>query len=569
MSSIWKNTIAALLVISLLPSATAEPYATPQDIPAEIFAKLPDISSPKLSPSGDFLASSLPNEGREMLVLQGFSEEGKKQQKKPIIIPFDDLHLHAFEWVNDDYLVAAVRITRDNHAGHDKFRYVIRSMRIQRKTGEIDEIESTWNNKGTVLTYSYIIDLLPNEPDHVLMALEPTKQKPGFAIRGPGWTTATERISSQVHKVNIRTGSKEIYDRNPRAFNWAFFDSKGIARIGLHYSKESYKNVTLFHQSQDEDGWFPLEQLEYFNHQRMFPHFIADEDDNILVVSSRALEDENYDQNDDDLYAYDLTKKEIVGPYKHPIKHKLESAISKAVGSEYKVDIISSSKDNKKHIFYVYSDQYVPGYYFFDLAVKQLIPIASTRRDVEHLDFSTMDFFHYSARDGLEIPAYLTMPKNTRDQLPPLVVYPHGGPFARDYWGFDNMSQFLASRGYAVLQPQFRGSRGFGVELEEAGYQQWGYAMQDDITDGIKHLIKEKKIDSERVCIMGASYGGYATGMGLVKTPDLYNCGISINGVMDLVELRYDIGGHINERMINSKRDSKNVSPIHLSLIHI
>lgn len=553
-----------LLAFSTLVPAISAEYRSPKDIPAEIFAKLPEMLSPKLSPSGDYLGSILPHKGSQILLIQGFSEKGKESQPEPVVIPFKGLHLHTFDWVNDDYLIAAVRITRDTFTKHGTYRVAIRSLRINRKTGEHEKIDTRSNNKGTVLGYSYMLSPLPDEPNHILMPIEPTDQKSGYQIRMPNQKRPTERVSSRIYKVDIRTGDRELHERNPRAFNHILFDKSGRPRIGVHFNKESYEHVTLYHQPKEKDGWLPLEKMEYFQHERLHPHYIAEEDDNILVVSSRALDDDDYDQTDKDLYAYDLTQRKIIGPYEHPVHTPLENAIQIAVGDDYKVRLVSSTKNKQQHLFYIYSDQFVPGYFFFDQKEKQLVRISSTRSEIEHLDFSKMELFHYEARDGLQIPAYLTMPQNVNtEELPPLVVYPHGGPFARNYWGFDNMSQFLASRGYAVLQPQFRGSRGFGVELEEAGYQQWGYAMQNDITDGIKHLIKEEKVDPERVCIMGASYGGYATGMGLVKTPDLYNCGISINGVMDLVELRYDIGGHINERMINSKRDSKNVSPIH------
>jgi pimeloyl-ACP methyl ester carboxylesterase len=140
----------------------------------------------------------------------------------------------------------------------------------------------------------------------------------------------------------------------------------------------------------------------------------------------------------------------------------------------------------------------------------------------------------YKARDGYEIPAFLTLPAGSGDKQLPLVVLPHGGPESRDTRTFDWLAQFLASRGYAVLQPQFRGSTGYGEVHRKAGYRQWGGLMQDDVTDGVKALIERGVADPKRVCIVGASYGGYAALAGAAFTPELYACAVSINGISNL-----------------------------------
>jgi dipeptidyl aminopeptidase/acylaminoacyl peptidase len=140
----------------------------------------------------------------------------------------------------------------------------------------------------------------------------------------------------------------------------------------------------------------------------------------------------------------------------------------------------------------------------------------------------------YKARDGMSIPAYLTLPPGADAKNLPLVVLAHGGPEARDDYGFNWWTQFLATRGYAVLQPQFRGSTGFGDAFRRAGYRQWGGLMQDDVTDGVQAMIEQGIADAKRVCIVGASYGGYAALAGAAFTPDLYKCAVSVNGISDL-----------------------------------
>ena len=143
----------------------------------------------------------------------------------------------------------------------------------------------------------------------------------------------------------------------------------------------------------------------------------------------------------------------------------------------------------------------------------------------------------YKSRDGLTIHGYLTLPKNSPGKNLPVIVNPHGGPWARDRWGFNSQVQFLANRGYAVLQMNFRGSTGYGREFWELGFKQWGKTMQDDITDGVHWLSDEGIADRDRIGIYGGSYGGYATLAGLAFTPELYACGIDYVGPSNLFTL--------------------------------
>jgi dipeptidyl aminopeptidase/acylaminoacyl peptidase len=172
--------------------------------------------------------------------------------------------------------------------------------------------------------------------------------------------------------------------------------------------------------------------------------------------------------------------------------------------------------------------------YFFDTTKRVLEPVFSLMPQFDNKKLSPQTVINYTARDGLNIPAYLTLPAGQAAKALPLVAYIHGGPHARDLPGYDPMTQMLASRGYAVLQPQFRMSTGFGWKHHTAGWKQWGLAMQDDITDGVAALVKQGVVDPNRVCIIGASYGGYATMYGLAKDPDLYKCGVNWVGVTDI-----------------------------------
>jgi dipeptidyl aminopeptidase/acylaminoacyl peptidase len=189
-------------------------------------------------------------------------------------------------------------------------------------------------------------------------------------------------------------------------------------------------------------------------------------------------------------------------------------------------------------LVFAYSDVDPGRYFLYDTKAHRLEQILRTRPWIKPEQMSPIRSIRYPARDGLTIPAYLTLPKGKPDAKLPLVVLIHGGPYLRDHWGFNPQVQFLAALGYAVLQPNYRGSTGFGSKHFQAGWRTWGLAMQDDITDGIDYLVSQGLVDRQRVCIMGASYGGYATLMGMVKEPDLFRCGVDVSGPSD-IELEF------------------------------
>jgi len=198
--------------------------------------------------------------------------------------------------------------------------------------------------------------------------------------------------------------------------------------------------------------------------------------------------------------------------------------------------------------------------YLFDRKTKALTSQYKVRERIPREHMAAMKPIRYRSSDGLEVPAFLTLPKGLAAKNLPLVVLPHGGPWARDGWGFGNLTQFLANRGYAVLQPNFRGSTGYGKKFLNAGNKQWGDKMQDDLTWGVKHLVEEGIADPKRVGIMGGSYGGYATLAGVAFTPDLYSAAVSIVGPSNLITLLDSIppyweAGRIifHERMGNPK----------------
>ena len=201
--------------------------------------------------------------------------------------------------------------------------------------------------------------------------------------------------------------------------------------------------------------------------------------------------------------------------------------------------LTSESADHQLEVLRVYGPSIAPSYFLVNLATHQATPVGDEFPDLTDRKLGDISTVRYKSHDGTELTAYLTLPPQAGNAPLPLVVLPHGGPHASDNNSeFEWLRQHLATRGYAVLQPQFRGSSGFGAQFEHAGDRQWGLLMQDDLTDGVHALIDQGRIDPHRICILGDSssggYAGYAALAGAAFTPDIYKCAISVNGIADL-----------------------------------
>ena len=203
----------------------------------------------------------------------------------------------------------------------------------------------------------------------------------------------------------------------------------------------------------------------------------------------------------------------------------------------YEIDITSLTEDESKWIIFTHKDNDPGKAYTFDRNDKSIVFQYAPRPELENVELLPMESIKYNSLDGLEIPAYMTKPAVEELKNLPAVVFPHGGPWARDYWGYNGYAQFLANRGYVVLQPNFRGSTGYGKAFLNAAINEWGEKMQDDLTAGAQFLIEEGIADPEKIAIMGGSYGGYAALAGLTFTPDVYAAGISIVGPSNLFTL--------------------------------
>jgi len=201
------------------------------------------------------------------------------------------------------------------------------------------------------------------------------------------------------------------------------------------------------------------------------------------------------------------------------------------------IHFVSRTADEQLWVIAANSDVEPGETYLFDRKTKKLTLQYRIREKLPRESLTHVTAIHYPSSDGLDIPAFLTLPKGVSAKNLPLIVFPHGGPWARDSWGYSGIAQFLANRGYAVLQPNFRGSTGYGKKFLNAGNKQWGDKMQDDLTWGVKYLVAQGTADAKRVGIMGGSYGGYATLAGVAFTPDVYTAAVAIVAPSNLITL--------------------------------
>jgi len=265
----------------------------------------------------------------------------------------------------------------------------------------------------------------------------------------------------------------------------------------------------------------------------IFDPKVGKEKEVLFETQEADIDGVNYSRKDKKLlsvtWTTDLEKEHFFDSEAESMKKKLQEKLP-----GYQVAIGSESKAEDKFMIRTRSDKSRGTYYLYEKSSEKLTKLADLTPWLKENDLCDMKPISYKSRDGLTIQGYLTLPKGYQAKNLPVVINPHGGPWARDYWGFNPEVQFLANNGYAVLQMNFRGSTGFGKAFWEASFKQWGRTMQDDISDGVKWLTDQGIADPKRVAIYGGSYGGYATLAGLTLTPDLYAVGIDYVGVANM-----------------------------------
>ena len=358
-----------------------------------------------------------------------------------------------------------------------------------------------------------------------------------------------------VFRADVATGEEHALAQNPGNITSWMTDHDGQLRVAL---ATDGVNTTVLYRTKEADQFKPILTTNF--KETVSPLFFTFDNKGLYVASNRGrdmaaifefdpatakegrLIFERADVDVADLH-YSHKRKvlttvsyETWKPQRHFLDQEFE-AMFRAIETQlpgYEINILSANKAEDKFVVASSSDKTRGRRYLFDKATGKLELLADVSPWLPEAQLADMRPISYQTRDGLTINGYLTLPKGVPARDLPVVVNPHGGPWARDLWGFDPEVQFLANRGYAVLQINFRGSTGYGRKFWEASFKQWGKTMQDDVTDGVHWLIKEGIADPKRIGIYGGSYGGYATLAGVTFTPDLYAAAVDYVGVSNL-----------------------------------
>lgn len=564
--------IVTLFVV--LSGGAGAQYKSASEIPAEVFAKLPAVSELSLSPSGKYIAMMQPYQGRNALIVQlrgSAAAEDMSFYPAPEPYSFD-----WFKWKSDDHLLVSIRfaglrragptvetrlISLDRAAG--EFTYIVKAgKKVNQTGGRLSGVAPVAQLQDDVINFLW------DDPEHILLSLDSNRDG-----------------EYEVRYLSIIDGEFRERGNGFRGIqNW-ITDKQGVVRYGDGFDG---KKIKRYYKSPNTERLSNFEDTEAFKNGLRLWEF--DEDPNLMFMSGVS------EYGTDALFKYDMSANTIIETYHSDPDYSVSSLVhepwtDRVIGYSYVSDtvekrffdegwkrrqavvdralkdtvntFVSSTKDHTLHVILSESDIESGIYYLYDEAEKSIALITPRYVAFDPILMAPVKRVTYAARDGLEIPAYLTLPKNTEAQNLPTVILPHGGPHSRDYKNFDYWAQFLASRGYAVLQPNFRGSSGYKRSFEAAGRNNWGLKMQDDVTDGLKWMINEGIADKDRICMMGGSYGGYAALMASVKTPDLLKCAISINGVSDLVSMIYEdkkfIGGGFWTESVGTPGKDRNV----------
>ncbi|HEX7929883.1 MAG TPA: alpha/beta fold hydrolase [Sphingomicrobium sp.] len=534
------RSIGLVLAAVCLASATpAYPQAAAQRIssklPVSVFAQLPVLRKPVLSPDGRRILARATTNGRGRLVFL----DADRPEGKPQVIDIGNANIAALQWAGNQRLLMTV-LSTDYIYGVIPVP-ILRLLAIDVATGQSRVVD----RKSDGL---YAGDVLYADPsgDWALVASQ-------------------DDIYSypSVKRVDLATGSATLVEKARKdVWDW-YADDEGIVRAGIAYEGRRW---TVWYRDKAGD---PL--------QKTRGKFAKDDDSAVdrvmfgpnnngwIVTNERTgrfglyrydfasgaigeaifenpevdLDDVSYDPASGTIYGIsyqdDRPRVKWIDPKWQALQQKLDKALPNATNT-----VVDKSDDEKRYLVWSGGASDPGRYFLLDTANWKMHPVVEPYL-MDSAQMAEVRPVHYQARDGLRIPAYLTMPKGREAKSLPLIILPHGGPFARDEWTFDPIVQFLANRGYAVLQPQFRGSTGYGKDFASKGYGEFGKKMQDDLDDGVDWLVKSGQVDPKRVCIMGMSYGGYAALWGAVRNPDRYRCAISWAGVSDLdAQMKYD-----------------------------
>jgi dipeptidyl aminopeptidase/acylaminoacyl peptidase len=512
----WIALLAFFLLIPRIPAAAAESL-----IPLEDFFRNPEKSGFQLSPEGDFLSFMKPWERRMNIFVQRIGEEEEIR-----ITSATERDIPAYFWSGNNRVVYL-----QDRGGDENYRLY---------TVSIDGTDARELTPFENVRVS-IIDRLEEQYDFILIGMN--RRDPRFF---------------DVYRLNLETGDLALLEENPGDIAGWMTDHDGKLRIAV---RSDGVNTTLLYRDSEDEPFRPILTTDFresvnplfftFDNKKLYVSSNLGRDKAaIFVFNPETVEHEQliFEHPEVDVGSLFRSRKRkvITGTgfttdrFRYHFFDEERASLQKALEERLpddEVTVTSMSRDETKVLVHAGSDRTRGTYSFFNRETEEFRKLADLAPWLPKEKMAPMRPVSYTARDGLTISGYLTLPPGRDATNLPVVIHPHGGPWVRDVWGFNSQVQFLANRGLAVLQMNFRGSTGYGRAFWEAGFKEWGRAMQDDITDGVYWLIEQGIADPQRIGIYGASYGGYAVLAGLAFTPDLYACGVDYVGVSNIFTL--------------------------------
>lgn len=546
----------------------------------ELFAAQPAMHSPQLSPSGKHIAAFVHASSDAILWINDVAGE-----EKAFLLSNSKWKSRWFTWISDTELVVGAHVA---HTLNRTPLIVSRLIYVDILTRDVRLLFDKDKNEGFDQIQDSLIGTIENEPGRFLLEARKdfSQNTAVYKVNGDSRNLPSRRVQNSQRDVlgwsadrlgNVRAG-----------YGFTKKQNKGVLR--LKSSKGKWIDYSHLLESRDAEILaVPTHNLDSVYIQ-MFPY---GESDNTQANRSvyelnvaTGLEKRMFGRDDTEvsnlvlnpegnkILAIKYNNEEIAQEILDPKWQQAQEVFDRLMPNTANT-LIDASRNQEILLFAAEAPNIPRSYYIYKVAAKRIETLQMTYPDLVDVELGQVFSKTYTARDGLEIPVYLTLPAGltpTTTNNIPFVVLPHGGPNARDFKRFDWLTQLFVSRGYGVLQMNFRGSTGYGVAFQRAGEKEWGQAMQDDITDGTHWLIEQGLADAEKVCIVGGSYGGYAALMGVMKEPDLYRCAVSFNGVSDLRLLLKQaerfIGGRFGTRHIGrlwkDRKMLKNNSPVNL-----
>jgi len=565
-----RQILARWLLVGILSLPYSVCLAQP---PIEAFAKMPTFTDLKISPGGKYVAARLFLDDRYTVSLfklvdgrleyyYGFGED-------------ETYSVAWFEWVSPNRLVVSAAFT-GVRGGLSRVQTEERRLyALDAEATEMVPLFRTRSNEIPIQIQDRVVSFLPEDPKYILVQYH-----------------AREKLNPGVYRVNVTkmTGHKRVIGDRWGVDRWSA-DVGGDVRLGEGMKSSGDKYLIV--RRKDSKDWTDFSarvnvpgvtfDIEGFSNEPEIVYVRSNHEGDPLGLYSFNIETDTFgpliykhelvdvasvdiDDNTGKLLSVIFVDDDIntVILAERPIRDKIRKLEDQF--SELDVLIYSVSFDGNYAVLLLSEKGAAGAFHIYDSTNNRISAMPPQYPDLAQVDLGKTFSTEYAARDGLVIPTFITLPSEyeSLDDANglPFIIHPHGGPGARDFMRFSFDVQYFVSRGYGVLQMNFRGSTGYGQAFEEAGDREWGQAMQDDITDGVAWLVGNNYADVDRIAIVGGSYGGYAALMGVVKTPDLYQCAVSFAGVTDLPDLILDqrkfIGGEHSTRFIGERwRDRK------------